>query len=330
MSFDTVPFSFHNSMDYYKHFQIIQDINVPYNIAPEKLYTAGTLYEGYVINKPETFEQSFDQQVYQHFIRKGKRSEDISETLARAMHDHGITSAMYKFIKKYEDKCIVGIMGGHGILRTSESYKQIVLLSKHLTELGSLMISGGGPGAMEATHLGAWMAGFTIEETLDAINIVSKAPSFKDPLWLDTAFEVREKYFQRHYESLGIPTWLYGHEPATPFATHIAKYFTNSIREDEILTIAFGGIVYTPGSAGTMQEVFQDAVQNHYLSYGYSSPMIFLGKEFWSNEMPIYPLLKGLSRKGKYKNLNMLLTDDLDEIVEYLMQFRENVDKETL
>ena len=175
---------------------------------------------------------------------------------------------------------------------------------------------------MEATHLGAWMAGFTDEETYDALEIVSKAPSFKDPLWLDTAFEVREKYYQSRYESLGIPTWLYGHEPATPFATHIAKYFTNSIREDEILTIAMGGIIYTPGSAGTMQEVFQDAVQNHYLSFGYSSPMIFLGKDFWEKEIPVYPLLKGLARKGKYQNLNMLLSDDLEQIIKRLMAFR--------
>ncbi|MCF0179734.1 MAG: hypothetical protein HUJ97_05750, partial [Bacteroidales bacterium] len=100
------------------------------------------------------------------------------------------------------------------------------------------------------------------------------------------------------------------------------KYFTNSIREDEILTIAMGGIIYTPGSAGTMQEVFQDAVQNHYLSFGYSSPMIFLGKDFWENEIPVYPLLKNLSRKGKYQNLNMLLSDDLEKIIKHLMVFR--------
>lgn len=312
-------------MDYYKHFQIIQDINVPFDIAPQKLYTTGTLYEGYVRNHPETFEQCFDQQVYSHYIRKGKRTNDVGESMARAMHDQGITTAMYQFLSNYDEKCIVGIMGGHGILRTSESYKQIVLLSKKLTEFGSLMVSGGGPGAMEATHLGAWMAGFKDEEALDAIEMLSSAPCFKDEGWLDTAFSVREKYHQSRYESLGIPTWLYGHEPANVFATQIAKYFTNSIREDEILTVACGGIVYTPGSAGTMQEVFQDAVQNHYLSFGYSSPMIFLNTDFWTNEMPIYPLFKHLTRKGKYQNLRMVLTDDIDDIIVKLMQFRNDI-----
>lgn len=309
-------------MSHYKHFQIIEDINVPFDIYPTSLYTTGTLYEGYVRNKPETYEQCFDQQVYEHFIRKGKRCNESGELMARALHDQAITLAMYDFLSRYDEKCIVGIMGGHGILRTSEEYKQVVFLSKILTELGSLMVSGGGPGAMEATHLGAWMAGFTVEETLEAIDMISVAPSFKDEGWLDTAFSVREKFFQSRYESLGIPTWLYGHEPANVFATQIAKYFTNSIREDEILTIAMGGIIYTPGSAGTMQEVFQDAVQNHYLSLKYSSPMIFMNSEFWTKEIPVYKLFEYLIEKGKYKNLDILLSDSIEEIVNKLMVFR--------
>lgn len=309
-------------MSHYKHFQIIEDINVPFDIYPTSLYTTGTLYEGYVRNKPETYEQCFDQQVYEHFIRKGKRCNESGELMARALHDQAITLAMYDFLSRYDEKCIVGIMGGHGILRTSEEYKQVVFLSKILTELGSLMVSGGGPGAMEAANLGAWIAGFTVEETLEAIEMISVAPSFKDEGWLDTAFSVREKFFQSRYESLGIPTWLYGHEPANVFATQIAKYFTNSIREDEILTIAMGGIIYTPGSAGTMQEVFQDAVQNHYLSFGYSSPMIFMNSNFWTKEMPIYKLFEYLIEEGKYKNLDILLSDSIEEIVKKLMVFR--------
>ena len=309
-------------MSHYKHFQIIEDINVPFDIYPTSLYTTGTLYEGYVRNKPETYEQCFDQQVYEHFIRKGKRCNESGELMARALHDQAITLAMYDFLSRYDEKCIVGIMGGHGILRTSEEYKQVVFLSKILTELGSLMVSGGGPGAMEAANLGAWIAGFTVEETLEAIEMISVAPSFKDEGWLDTAFSVREKFFQSRYESLGIPTWLYGHEPANVFATQIAKYFTNSIREDEILTIAMGGIIYTPGSAGTLQEVFQDAVQNHYLSFGYSSPMIFMNSNFWTKEMPIYKLFEYLIEEGKYKNLDILLSDSIEEIVKKLMVFR--------
>ena len=126
---------------------------------------------------------------------------------------------------------------------------------------------------------------------------------------------------QKEFVSLGIPTWLYGHEPSTPFATHIAKFFENSIREDSILTLAFGGIIYTPGSAGTMQEIFQDAVQNHYLSFGFSSPMVFLGQKYWTEEMPVYPLLQHLMETGRYKNLLLTLTDDIDEVENVLDSF---------
>ena len=183
------------------------------------------------------------------------------------------------------------------------------------------MLSGGGPGAMEATHLGAWMAGRTGEELDEAMAMLTPTPSFRDKGWLNSAFRVLKKYPQERYISLGIPTWLYGHEPSTPFATHIAKFFDNSVREDNILTLAYGGLIYTPGSAGTMQEIFQEAVQNHYLSFGFASPMIFLGKEYWCTEMPVFPLLEQLMETGKYQNLLLTLTDDLDEVVDVLVKF---------
>ena len=176
---------------------------------------------------------------------------------------------------------------------------------------------------MEATHLGAWLAGYPDKALYSAIEILSSAPSFKDEGWLSTAFQVISAYPQTRYVSLGIPTWLYGHEPSTPFATHIAKFFENSIREDSILTLAFGGIIYTPGSAGTLQEIFQDAVQNHYLSFGFSSPMVFLGEKFWTEEMPVYSFLQQMMKTGRYKNLILSVSDDNDEIIEELVKFRE-------
>ena len=205
--------------------------------------------------------------------------------------------------------------------------RDVARLSKRLTEDGFVMLSGGGPGAMEATHLGAWMAGRTAAELEDALAMLLPYPSFKDEGWLCSAFDVIKKYPQGQSVSLGIPTWLYGHEPSTPFATHIAKFFENSIREDNILTLAYGGLIYTPGSAGTMQEIFQEAVQNHYLSYGFASPMIFMGKHFWTHEIPIYPLLEQLMETGKYKNLLLTLTDDIDEVVEVLESFSHKSSK---
>lgn len=176
---------------------------------------------------------------------------------------------------------------------------------------------------MEAAHLGAWMAGYSAVELDDALQMLEVAPSFRDKGWLSSAFKVIDKYPQDQFISLGIPTWVYGHEPSTPFATHIAKFFENSLREDNILTLAFGGIVYAPGSAGTLQEIFQEAVQDHYLSYGFASPMIFLGEHFWTEEIPVYPLLDHLMKTGRYKNLLLSLTDDVDTIVDTLTSFKD-------
>ena len=297
-------------------------IRMPFDIFREQLYSAESLYKGYQPGKPLSFRECYDQQVYQHYLRAGKSATEIKETLARTLHDHSMTNAMNDFLAQFDEKQVVGIMGGHGLLRNEEAYRQVVMVSKTLAENDCLMVSGGGPGAMEATHLGAWMAGRTEEETNDALAILQEAPSYKDIRWLNTALQVMEKYPQKKYVSLGVPTWLYGHEPATPFATHIAKYFDNSIREDSILTIAKGGIIYSPGSAGTMQEIFQEAVQNHYLSFGYASPMIFMNQQYWTEEMPVYRLMQHLVDKGKYKNLLMSLTDSLDEIVKALLDFR--------
>lgn len=285
------------------------------------LYTAQSLYEGYIMGHPETRETSYDGRVYKHYLKKGKQASDIKETLARSLHDHSISTALHEFLASYDERNIVGVMGGHGISRSDDQFIRVARVSKRLTESGKLMISGGGPGAMEATHLGAWMAGRTEAELLAAWQLLKEASTFGDPKWLDQALMVRERYPQHHYESVGIPTWLYGHEPATPLATRIAKYFDNSIREDGILTLAMGGIIYTPGSAGTLQEIFQDAVQNHYLSFGYASPMVFMDTQYWMEEVPVYPLITTLVEKGRYKNLLLSISDDEQEICEAIMRF---------
>ena len=290
-----------------------------YNVFRARLYDAESLYAGYDPENEDTYANCFDARVYADYMDKGMVCDDIRETLGRTLHDRAMTGAMREFLSRFDIRQVVAIMGGHAELRTDEGYRRVAQISKTLTEKGKLMASGGGPGAMEATHLGAWMAGRTQEELEDAFEILSVAPTFRDEGWLRTAFEVRKKYPQHKYRSLGIPTWFYGHEPATPFATDIAKYFYNSVREDTLLSIAKGGILYSPGSAGTIQEIFQDASQNHYETFGDPSPMVFLGKEFFTKEIPIFPLLQDLLDRGKYRNLLISITDDPQEAIDTLL-----------
>lgn len=288
---------------------------VPYEIGRKTLYSAEDLYGP---NK-------YDARVYECYMQKGKHACSTKELMARSIHDYCIRRALEQFMDGRNPLRCVGVMGGHGLKRTDEQFRQIVYISKRLTEEGFLMITGGGPGAMEATHLGAWMAGRSDAEVEEALAILAEVTQFTDDRWVETAMKVREHFPQeKDYESLGVPTWLYGHEPATPFATHIAKFFDNSIREDFILTAAYGGIIFTPGSAGTLQEIFQEAVQNHYLSFGFASPMVFLGRKFWAEEVPIYPLLQHLMTTGRYKNLLLTLTDSEEEVVCTLRDFVAN------
>ena len=291
---------------------------------PNHLYSPEELYDGFNPEQPDSYEKCYDGRVYRHYLKKGKYVTDFKETLARTLHDHSVSDCLQDYLARFDEHKLVGVMGGHQLSRLDQAYTQVVRFSKRLTEAGFLMISGGGPGAMEATHLGAWMAGRSDEELQQALSIMSVAPLYTDTLWLSTAFEVRSRFPQASgYESLGVPTWLYGHEPSTPFATHIAKYFDNSIREDTILTVAVGGIIFTPGSAGTIQEIFQEAAQDHYKTCDVSSPMAFMGVDYFTKEIPVYPFLEDMMARGKYKDLLLSISDDPDAIVREILAFRQ-------
>lgn len=295
----------------------------PYMLFPPALYSAATLYRGYDPADEESFKMCYDTRVYKHYVEQGKQARDIGETLARSLHDHSISDALHDLLSRYDERAVVAVMGGHALSREDRGYMEVARLAKILTEQGKLMVSGGGPGAMEATHLGAWMAGRTDEELREAIGTLSAAPRFEDRGWLALSFEVMRRYPRdERYCSIGIPTWFYGHEPATPFASHIAKYFDNSVREDGLLAIAKGGVVYSPGSAGTMQEVFQDAAQNHYKTFGFASPMVFLGREHWTQTMPVYPLLESLQVQGKYRNLLLSIVDTAEQAASEILEFK--------
>lgn len=286
------------------------------------LYDGESLYEGFNPGDPDSYGRSYDARIYADYLANETYCSDVKIMLARTLHDHSVYDAMMDFLKRYDPENAVGIMGGHGIKRSDEGYEKIVRISKELTERGKLMISGGGPGAMEATHFGAWMAGRNEEELQDALSMLVSAGDKDSYKWLDSAFRVREKYPQEEYCSLSIPTWLYGHEPSTPFSTHIAKFFTNSVREDMILSASVGGIIFTPGSAGTLQEIFQDAAKLHYGRVENTGPMIFLGRDFYEKIIPVYPFLAELVDRRKYKNLNLMITDEIDDVVDFVCRRR--------
>jgi predicted Rossmann-fold nucleotide-binding protein len=205
--------------------------------------------------------------------------------------------------------------------RDSADHALVVRIARALAERGYFMVSGGGPGAMEATHLGVWFAGRDDRELDEGLEILSMAPTFNHPEWLKRAFEVRQRLpTPELLPSLGVPTWLYGHEPPNGFASHVAKYFANSVREDGLLTIATSGIIFAPGIAGTIQEVFQDACQNHYKTAGVVSPMVFLGEAHWKWKSPVFPLLAQLAAGREYARY-LSVTDREEDVIRVIEEY---------
>lgn len=302
-------------------FPVMSDL--PYNPYRPFLYSKEELYDKFDPKNPLSYLDCLDAVILKHWRQDGgPEPTNLIHAMAQRMHDQSIGNALTEFLDmmKVERRGVVAIMGGHDMLRSDPAYFNVAKIAWLLSRKGFLMVSGGGPGAMEATHVGAWFSGRTEAELVKAVTILSGAPLYKDELWLSLAFQVMEEFphgdDSKHF-SVGVPTWLYGHEPPTPFASHIAKYFANSLREDGLVTIGTAGIIYAPGSAGTIQEIFQDVTQNHYLTTGRASAMVFYGSEYWTKTKPVYPLVKQLAQGKVYSTL-LGLVDEIDDVVQWI------------
>ena len=301
--------------------------DLPYQVYRSTLYTPDELFAGFDPQRPESYADTVDARVYRH-VRDGGENPGPVLALSRRLHDHGIAEALHDVLDKAGPP--VAVMGGHQLARDAEGYRAAVELGRALgrSSTGFTVLTGGGPGAMEAVPLGVRLSDVDPAGVDEALRELSAAPTFgsrtTDPAaigrWLAAAGRVRLPASDRP-RAIGIPTWFYGHEPPNRFVSLHAKYFANSVREDGLLTVATGGVVYTPGSAGTVQEVFQDYAQNHYGSVGPPAPMVFLGKDFWLNDVPAAPLVQQLA-KGRPTERWILVTDDLDEAVGLLEDYQ--------
>ena len=237
---------------------------------------------------------------------------DTDDALAMDLHDHAIDVALETWL---EGRSVVGVMGAHTFERGSRPYAAAAHLGHRLGPAHTVA-TGGGPGAMEAANLGAFLADHPGPALDDALQRLAAVPSFHHGIgaWARAAFEVVDAHGPGR-DSLGVPTWHYGHEPPNAFATSIAKYFRNATREAILLEICDAGIVFLPGAAGTVQEVFQDACENFYGDPATIAPMVLVGRRHWTEELPVWPLLRALAR-DRAMEPHVHLVDSLDEAVD--------------
>jgi predicted Rossmann-fold nucleotide-binding protein len=278
---------------------VLHDIpGIPVDPYRSTLYAPRELYDSPV------YPASLDARAYA-WSRSGTTHED---TLAMALHDHHVDEALEQWVAGRD---IVGVMGGHAVERGSEAYADAARLG-HLLGGRLTIATGGGPGAMEAANLGAYLS----DGLDDALAVLARVPSFRPDVgaWAAAAFEALDATPEGR-ESLGIPTWHYGHEPPNPFATAIAKFFRNAPREAVLLEVCNAGIVFLTGSGGTVQEIFQDACENYYADESSLAPMVLVGRRYWTEELPAWPLLRSLAR-GRAMEEHVHLVDSLQEALE--------------
>lgn len=299
------------------------------------LYRPDELFAGFQPDRIGSYADTPDFAAYRSIWVTGPHP-DRDVGMLRALHDQCITDARDHHIV---DRRVVAIMGGHGLHRDDPTYRIVAETAGALCRLGYLVATGGGPGAMEASHLGARLADEPPEALHDAIGHLGTAPHFpeaaasivgrhgavdEDALaelhaWQRPAFEIaRDTAGESCGDSLAVPTWFYGHEPPTPFAGHIAKYFANAIREDGLLAIAVDGVIFGPGRAGTLQETFQQACQNYYRTTDQRfSPMAFLDLDrCWTERFPVEALLRPLF--GDEYDLHVRISDDPAELIDFI------------
>ncbi|MGW1375636.1 LOG family protein [Streptomyces sp. NPDC002446] len=245
-----------------------------------------------------------------HWYQETKSDGDIFASMLRSIHDDAVSDALEEHLAGAR---VVGVMGGHALERGSAAYAGAARLGRRLARDGLTVATGGGPGAMEAANLGAYVAPFEDDMLDSALELLAKAPHFAPSVteWARAAFDVRRSRPGGGH-SVGIPTWFYGHEPPNPFATHIAKYFVNAVREDGLLARCNAGVVFLPGAAGTVQEIFDNVTPNYYESRGEPTPMVLVNRAHWTEQLPAWPLLQALAA-GRPMAARITLVDSVDE-----------------
>jgi predicted Rossmann-fold nucleotide-binding protein len=279
----------------------VDTADVPVDPYRDTLYTAGDLYDA------TPYAASLDARAYAW----SRQPPTPSATLAQALHDHAIDEALSSWLA---GRHLVGVMGGHDLDRSSAGYADAARLGWMLGQ-EHVVATGGGPGAMEAANLGGRLAGTSRDTLAATVASLAAVPSYRPSVdqWAAKAFAALDGVEGR--ESLGIPTWFYGHEPPNVFATAIAKYFRNATREAILLQVCDAGIVFLPGTGGTVQEVFQDACENFYADPGAIAPMVLVGRDFWTAALPAWPLLTALAR-GRPMEEHVHLVDTVEEAAE--------------
>jgi hypothetical protein len=273
--------------------------------------------QGYTPSNPEG---ALDRQNARYFVAAGGRNPaSAAEAIAQRLHDFGIDRALAAWLggDGGASPKVVGLIGSHSTPRDDPQYTSVADLAWRLARAGFLVATGGGPGLMEAANLGAYLSKYAERGALDrALAVLRQAPAFdSDQAGYVEATRRVLADLPNGAASLGLPTWVYPDEPVNLFSSHIAKYFSNSVREEGLIAIGSHGVVIASDTAGTVREVFQAAEQDSYWVGDRRSPMVLFGPRGASS----FDLLIAHARRDGYADL-VRSFDDPAEVVDFLVR----------
>jgi uncharacterized protein (TIGR00730 family) len=217
-----------------------------------------------------------------------KPYRDRSWTQINASNSWAIFRIMSEFVDAYEKMNRIGpcvsVFGSARTKKGTKYYKMATRLSERLVEEGYGVITGGGPGIMEAANKGAQNAGG---------------------------------------KSVGLNIELPHEQGHNPYIDpdKVLTFYYFFVRKVTFVKYA-QAFVFLPGGFGTMDEIFEvlTLVQTKKID---RIPLIFIGKSFWGGLIKWIKSTM-LSRHGNINEVDLdlfLLTDDIEEAVTYINNF---------
>ena len=123
---------------------------LPFRPFRSTLYTAEELYESYAPGDHATYDLTPDALTYE-WHQRTDLDDDVVGTLAERIHDHAIDDALRQLLRSVGSDRVVAVMGGHGLARTDQIYREVARLGRSLTNAGFYVATGGGPGDRKST-----------------------------------------------------------------------------------------------------------------------------------------------------------------------------------
>lgn len=228
-------------------------------------------------------------------FKKKKPFKQRNWTQVNASNSWSMFRIMSEFVDAYEkmDKIgpCVSIFGSARTKPDNKYYKLSVKIAERLVEEGYGIITGGGPGIMEAGNLGAQ---------------------------------------NKKGKSVGLNIQLPHEQGNNPFIDHdkLMNFYYFFVRKVVFVKYA-QGFVYLPGGFGTMDELFEvlTLVQTKKID---RVPIVLLGKSYWTELMGFFEfeLLKKHKYINKEDLDLFIITDSVEQAVKYINSFYDEAHNE--